>query len=654
MYRLPIVPLPIILLLALLYPVSLCRAQEAAGPSEVAGNTFKNRLADETSPYLLQHATNPVDWWPWCDEAFAKAKREDKLVFLSVGYSSCHWCHVMEHESFEDEEVAAFLNEHFINIKVDREQRPDVDAIYMKALQLLTGRGGWPMSVFLTPDAKPFYGGSYFPARDGDRPGVPGFLSVGNAMVGAWDGQRDEVLDAAERVTEAIAQQASITKLFDPVELHASLVDRVQMRLEEDFDDQYAGFGFDPGAISSPKFPQSANLFFLLHRAKSSRLDEATRRRARQMFAATLDAMASGGIHDFVGGGFHRYSVDRAWTIPHFEKMLYDNGQLLSLYAEASILFDRDDYRWVVEDLVGWLERQMTSPEGAFYAAIDADSEGEEGKYYRWSHSQLTSLLTASQHDLLESLVSLDEPNFEDQFYVLQTQRPLIEIADNDRAAMKQKRRDWTMVRDRLLRQREMRRSPLVDTKILTAWNGLMICGLADAGRLLDEPRYLQRASRAASVVLAARGDDLRLPRERVNDGAGGEGYLDDYAMFVHGLIGLHRATGERRWLEAALRLTDQQIADFWDPQGSGFFFTSTRHEKLMTRLKDPVDSALPSGNSIAIANLVYLADVGERPDLQAKAMLACRAASGFLRRAPLSAPYLAMAVDRLLDQDKN
>jgi uncharacterized protein YyaL (SSP411 family) len=579
------------------------------GANQAVRHSPANRLADETSPYLLMHAHNPVDWYPWGPEAFAKAQRENKLIFLSIGYSSCYWCHVMERESFMDKEIAAFLNKHFVCIKVDREERPDVDDIYMTAVQLITRRGGWPLSVFLTPDAQPAFGGTYFPARQGDRGSQAGFLELITAVEQAWEREPETMVKQAERLSSAVATVLLEQREGPPVAPTASMVDHVQEAMEEDFDKDYGGFGQPPFQAHNPKFPSPPELLYLVDRIRRNDDPE-----AREMLLVTLDKMAEGGLRDHLGGGFHRYSVDRFWHIPHFEKMLYDNGQLASVYAEAFALTGKDKYRRIAEELLDFVLREMTDQAGGFYSAIDAETDAEEGKYYRWEKEELESLLDEKQREFMGPIYSFSaEPNFRHDgqaFYVPQLSAPIEQLAaahQLDEATLENR---LTPLRERLLAARSERKRPLTDTKILTAWNGLMIRGFADAGRIFNNERYLQAATRGATFTLdRLQTEDGRLLRSYRNGSSQLNAYLVDYAFLVDGLIALYRATQNPRWLEEARTLTDKQIELFWDEQAGGFFFTSDDHETLIARAKKRTDNVLPSGNGIAATNLVYLAN---------------------------------------------
>lgn len=623
----------------------------AEPPSTVAKHT--NRLARETSPYLLLHAHNPVDWYPWGEEALAKARRENKPIFLSIGYSSCHWCHVMERETFMDDEIAQLLNKHFVCIKVDREERPDIDAIYMTALRVyyqLTGNpsgGGWPLSMFLTPDGKPFFGGSYFPARDGDRPPLPGFLTIVRRVVEAWQERPDAIRRDAETIARLTKNELEGGRAVALVPLDDSLLRQALRQLREQFDPQYGGFGYDAHDPQRPKFPEPSNLWLLLDVARRTGDQQ-----ARNMLVVTLERMARGGIRDHLGGGFHRYSVDRYWRVPHFEKMLYDNAQLASVYARAYELTGRDDFRRVAEEIVQFVLRDMRSPGGAFYSAIDSQSEGEEGKYYRWRPDQVQKLLEPDEYRLFASVYGLDgPPNFEQRDYVLQITKPLAQLADEQGMTERQLESRLEPIRRKLLAARSKRLAPAVDTKILTNWNGLMIRGLADAGRILKEPEYIEAAERAARFVLERSVDDAgRLMHSYAGGQARYRGYLDDYAFFVDGLIALGQATGERRWFELAQQWTDRQIEQFWDEPRGGFYFTADDHETLLARAKDPVDGAEPAGNSVAAHNLVVLGQLLDRRDYLEKAEATIRSAQFLLGQSPAASPRLLVALAQLLE----
>ncbi len=621
----------------------------------------KNRLAKESSPYLLQHAHNPVDWYPWGDEALAAAKAQGKLIFLSVGYSACHWCHVMEKESFVDQEIAKFLNEHFICVKVDREERPDVDQIYMTAVQMLSGHGGWPLSVFLTPDAKPIFGGTYFPARDGDRGNAPGFLTAIKRADDLWRTQRQPLIDQAELVTKEIrnsivANAGQSLVLNEEVALKelGQIPLQSDQSLAEQFDPQFGGFGFAEAEPMRPKFPEPSNLFFLLQRIESKSTSPELKSASQSMLVKTLDMMLCGGIHDHLGGGFHRYSTDRFWRIPHFEKMLYDNGQLAQIYARAYLVTGREEYQSVARRICDFVIKELSSPGGGFYASLDADSEGEEGKFYVWSPNDLEeSAKQIGDYEKLAAIYGLKaQPNFEGKFYSPQTAKSLTELAEVDGKSFSELDRSLVAGREKLLEVRNRRQRPATDNKILTSWNGLMIAGLADTGRLLKQPKYIAAAERAAEFILKEliRGDD-RLLRTYAANEAKLNGYLDDYAFLVYGLLRLHEATQNDRWLDQAAKLTDAQIEHFHDAKSGGFFYTSNDHPQLIVRLSDPVDGAIPSGNSITAANLRYLALVAKlnRFSLPLKQVLF--ASRSLLERSPSACTFMSAEIAMWLEQ---
>jgi len=619
-----------------------------------------NRLAKETSPYLLQHAHNPVDWHPWGDEALAKAKNEGKLIFLSIGYSSCHWCHVMERESFLDEEIAALLNKHFVCIKVDREERPDIDQIYMTALSVyhqLAGEprgGGWPLSMFLTPEGDPFVGGTYFPARDGDRQGAPGFLTIVTKVQEIWGKAPDKIREDAKTVARFTKAEMEGRKTPALVALDEALVAPVQEALDEQYDPKYGGFGYGPNP-RQPKFPEPSNLVFLLDRARSKNARRDKTDRAKEMLLGTLTWMSLGGIRDHLGGGFHRYSVDRYWQIPHFEKMLYDNGQLAGIYAEGHALTGREDLARISREICDFLLREMADPAGGFVTAFDADSESEEGKFYRWDKAEVQKLLTADEFALFASVFGLDrEPNFEEKFYVPQLAQPLAEIAAEKKLTEADLEKQLAPIRQKLLAVRVKRVPPLTDTKLLAADNGLAIGGLADAGRILKEPRYIAAAQKAADFVLSKLRDDQgRLKRNYSAGEARLNAYVSDYALVTDGLIRLFAATGDQKWLAAADALTQKQIELFADSAGGGFFFTSSDHEALLARGKELVDTAVPSSNSVSADNLIRLAVLEQKPEYLPRAAKTILAAAATLQSSPSSAPRMAAAVPALLEARK-
>ena len=644
-------------------PAAVTKNQTAAKAPAKPRHT--NRLAKETSPYLLQHAHNPVDWHPWGEDALAKAKKEGKPIFLSIGYSSCHWCHVMERETFMDEEIAKFMNQHFICIKVDREERPDVDSIYMTSLYTYnrlagTGAGGgWPLSMFLTPEGEPFFGGTYFPARDGDRGTTTGFLTIVKRVQEVWKEQPAKIREDAQTIVKyAKAELAGVRKAV-LTEINEELFRGVLPELAAQFDAEHGGFGFVEAQPQRPKFPEPSNLVYLLdvaQRYKDSSDKELSSRAesARKMLVATLEKMSLGGIHDHLGGGFHRYSVDRFWKIPHFEKMLYDNGQLASVYAEAFAVTKREDFERVARGICDFVLREMTDEGGGFYAAIDADSEHEEGKFYRWEKDEIQKLLAAGEYELFAKVYGLNgEPNFEEQFYVPQLAQPMAEIAAALKTTDSMLEQRLAPIRAKLLAARNKRTRPLTDTKILTADNGLMIAGLADSGRILKEPKYIAAAEKAAGFVLAElKTEQGRLLRTYSGGQAKLNAYLNDYAYLSHGLLALHRATGDKKWLSAADETTGKQLELFADEAG-GFFFTSKDHETLFVRAKDPVDGASPAGSSVAALNLLALAKALDKSEYVKHAEATIQSVAAILEGSPTATPLMATAVPRLLEAQK-
>ena len=584
---------------------------------------FTNRLVRETSPYLLQHAHNPVDWRPWGDDAFAEAARREVPVFLSVGYSTCHWCHVMEHESFEDEEVAAFLNAHYVPVKVDREERPDVDAVHMEFLQLTTGGGGWPMSVWLTPDRRPLFAGTYFPARDGDRGMQRGFLTLLRAIGERW--QEPRFLAQADTVLEHLTR----TRPTTATEIASrEQVDRATRALMHTYDDLWGGFGH------APKFPRPCVLEAMLRSWRRTREPTVLRAVTR-----TLTRMCCGGIYDHVAGGFARYSVDREWLVPHFEKMLYDNAQLVCGYLEAWQASGDALFPWVVRDVLDYLEREMSHPAGGFYSATDADSADadghqHEGLWTTWTPAELDALLSADDAEWVRTVFGVSAGgNFEGRS-VLHLAEPL---EDPER---------WARIRWTLYEARGTRIQPGLDDKVIAAWNGLAISAFARAGRLLGEPRYVERARQAAAFVLGEMRDGDRLHRTWREGEAKHPGVLEDYATVVAGLLDLLEASGEVRWLDAALELQAVLDAHFADPEG-GYFRAADDGEALLFREKPAYDGAEPSGNSQAALALLRLAEITGEDRFRRAAEGTLRAADEMLEKAPHAVPKLLCALDQ-------
>jgi len=562
-----------------------------------------NRLAGATSPYLRQHAANPVDWYPWGSEALQRARDEDKPILLSIGYSACHWCHVMAHESFEDPAVAAVMNDLFVNIKVDREERPDLDQICQTAHALLAQRaGGWPLTMFLTPAGAPYFAGTYFP--NPRRGGQPGFLDLLPRMASAYRLRGEDIARQSASLAEAMA-------MFEPAaggDLDARVSRQMSAQalaaLKQRFDPEYGGFG------AAPKFPHPTELEFCL-RAWSATQDEAALTVAR----TTLSRMADGGIHDQLGGGFCRYSVDAQWTIPHFEKMLYDNGPLLGLYADLARATGDQRYADVARDIVGWLVREMRAPDGAFYSSLDADSEGEEGKFYVWTPDQARAAVTPDEWAVASPYFGLDRPpNFEGHAWNLHVAQPLDQIAAQLGIAPPDARTRLFGAQAALFAAREERIRPGRDDKILTAWNALAIAGLARAARAHDEPRWLELAFTAADSLKRTVWRDGRLLATRFGDHADLNGYLDDYAFLLNALLELLQARFRVEDFAWARELADAMLTHFEDGERGGFFFTSHDHEKLFHRTKPGPDNATPSGNGVAASALIALGHLAAEP----------------------------------------
>lgn len=622
---------------------------EKVDAEKVDGEKHTNALADESSPYLLMHAHNPVNWYPWNEETLQRAKDEGKPIFLSIGYSSCHWCHVMERESFLDEEIANFLNANFVCIKVDREERPDVDQIYMESLNIynqLTRNGqggGWPLSMFLTPESKPFFGGTYFPARDGDRGTRKGFLTIVKLIQENWTNNQDNVRKTADQLTDITRKQLEGQPPLQEKEIKARWITRAIDQLERSFDASHGGFGFVASNPNRPKFPEASNLMFLLEFIEQASDPEKVAS-AKKMLTKTLGQMALGGIYDHIGGGFHRYSVDRFWAIPHFEKMLYDNAQLATAYSAAYQIDAKDEYRRTVAGILEFVEAEMTSPQGGFYSALDAESEGVEGKYYRWEKEEIRTALSEADFNVFAETYRLNEaPNFENEYYAPQLKQPL------DNAAFEQ----LSAARKTLFDIRSKRARPLLDNKILTSWNGMMIRGFADAGRVFENQHYLDVASKAATFCLDQLvGDDGRLYRTHTDGVSKLNAYLDDYASLIEGLCALHRATGDAKWIDAAKKLQAKQDELFWDEKNGGYFYTSADHETLIVRTKRAADNAVPSGSSVAAGNLIYFSQVSGESSAQDRAKQTVLSASGLLKDYPLIAPRMLVAAQRLLEDE--
>ncbi len=576
-----------------------------------------NRLAQETSPYLLQHAHNPVDWYPWGEEAFARARAEDKPVLLSVGYSACHWCHVMERESFESPEIAGLMNTSFVSVKVDREERPDVDHIYMQAVQSMTGHGGWPMTVFLTPDGTPFYGGTYFPPQD--RHGLPGFPRLLASIAEAWRSRRGEVEQSGRELTTALGQSERLRRSASL--LTEEILFSAFSGVSAQFDEEWGGLG------GAPKFPQPMLWEFVLRFWKRTGNPYAQR-----MAHTTLVRMARGGMYDQLGGGFARYSVDAQWLVPHFEKMLYDNAQLASLYLHAWLAFGDGECRRVCEETLDYVLRDMTDPAGGFYSAEDADSEGHEGKFYVWTAEEIRAVLGPDADRALEYWGVDRGANFEGKSI-------LYVAGDPDPEAIAPLRR-------RLLAARAPRVRPGRDDKVLAGWNGLACRALAEAGRALGRADYVAAAVRNAEFVLGAMRQAGRLLRTWKAGRAHLLGYLEDYAMVAAALIDVYEATFERRWLDEARALADDMLRLFWDDALEGFYDTGHDHEKLIVRPRNLFDNAVPCGSSVAIETLLRLSVLTGESAYETRAATALRPLADLLSRHPSGFGRFLCALD--------
>lgn len=590
-----------------------------------------NRLANETSPYLLQHAQNPVDWYPWGDEALARSRQENKPIFLSIGYAACHWCHVMEHESFEDAGIARLMSEHFVCIKVDREERPDLDQIYMNAVQLMTGRGGWPMSVFLTPELKPFYGGTYWPPHA--RMGMPGFDQVLTAVHEAWTHRQEQAREQATELAEHIRSLG--TSAGGSGNLTPQLLDRAQAALERSFDPRWGGFG------QAPKFPHPMDLRLLLRIWR--RNPNAT---VLAMVTLTLDKMAAAGMYDQLGGGFHRYSVDERWLVPHFEKMLYDNALLAQTYLEGYLATGNGDYARTVRETCDYVLREMTDPQGGFYSTQDADSEGEEGKFFVWTPAQIEDVLGPEAAKTFCYVYDVTpEGNFEGK-NILNLPKTLAQCAQLLNQDLAELEEELRRARQKLFEARERRVHPGRDDKVIVSWNGLMIDAMSAAGASLSEPRYVQAAEAAANFLV----ENLRRPDGRLlhtwrHGQAKFDGYLDDYTCLANGLVTLYEATFNERWIDIARELMDLVLRWFAD-DSEGFFYTARDHEQLIARQKDLYDNATPSGNSMAATVLLRLGKLTGRGEYLAAAEGTLRAAAGVMQQAPSAAGQMLIAYD--------
>ncbi len=598
-----------------------------------------NHLINEKSPYLIQHAHNPVDWHPWSDETFARAKLENRPVFLSIGYATCHWCHVMEKESFEDEEAAGYLNDTFICIKVDREERPDIDAVYMAACQMLTGSGGWPLSIFMTPKKKPFFAATYLPKNS--RAGRAGLIDICRQVKNLWTADKEKIVNSADSIAAQLGKAFAFAAADEP---DASLLDQAYQKIKPGFDPQHGGF--DP----APKFPTPHRLLFLLrcyHRNGDSN--------ALEMVKKTLTAMRLGGIWDHVGFGFHRYSTDARWLLPHFEKMLYDQALIATAYLEAYQITKDPLFAATADDIFSYVLRDMTAEEGAFYSAEDADSEGEEGKFYVWTTEEFSRVLGDEIAKKWETILRLStEGNFTDEATrqktganILHLTAPMEKWAAKLNLSEDQFGKDWANIRERLFRVREKRIHPLKDDKILTDWNGLMIAALALGARILNRSEYESAARKAADFVLSKMRDENGRLYHRFRDGElAVKANAGDYAFLIHGLLSLYQTTYDLVYAEEAKMLQEKMIARFWDEENGGFFSTPNGSVELPVRPKELYDGAIPSANSVALLNLVFLSRLTGDPQWENRIQAHIRAFAGTLKSQPQAFTYFLCALD--------
>ncbi|MHA2379841.1 MAG: thioredoxin domain-containing protein [Candidatus Thorarchaeota archaeon] len=599
----------------------------------------QNRLISEKSPYLLQHALNPVEWYPWGEEAFDLARKEDKPIFLSIGYSTCHWCHVMAHESFEDDEVADLMNDAFVNIKVDREERPDIDKVYMEVAQMMTGRGGWPLTIIMTPDKMPFYAATYIPKES--RYGQPGMMELIPKLGEIWKSDRANINDVTTRIQDTLSEKraegAGRDLGIDDIEMAFSLFSRR-------FDDKRGGFG------NAPKFPSPHNLMFLLRYWKRTGDDWAL-----HMVERTLQEMRNGGIFDHVGFGFHRYSTDANWLLPHFEKMLYDQAMLLYAYVEAFEATRKPEYAQVASEIIEYVLREMTSQDGAFFSAEDADSEGVEGKFYVWSGKEIEDILTKKEAAATNKVYNIrKEGNFREEATgeetkqnILHVTRTLDDMAEEIGVETEALKRTLESARHKLLSVREKRVKPHLDDKILTDWNGLFIAALAKAGRALGNADYVAAAEKATEFILSQLRDEQGRLLHRFRDGESlVTAFLDDYAFLVWGLLELYETTFDPNYLQMAKDMTTDQITYFWDESEGAFFFTAHDSEDLLVRKKEVYDGAIPSGNSVSMLNLIRLARLLGNPELESKADIIGKSFSNEISRMQTAYSYMLVALD--------
>jgi uncharacterized protein YyaL (SSP411 family) len=597
-----------------------------------------NRLKLEKSPYLLQHADNPVDWYAWGPEAFEKAREENKPIFLSIGYSTCHWCHVMAHESFEDPEVARLMNEVFICIKVDREERQDIDNIYMRVCQMMTGSGGWPLTILMTPDKKPFFAGTYIPRES--QHGRLGMLDLIPRIKEVWDTQHDKIIKSADQITEKLNM---IAQNSTGDGLDKSTLKTAYEQLDGRYSEQYGGFG------NAPKFPSPQNLLFLLRYWQSTNEEKALR-----MVVKTLQSMQNGGIYDHIGFGFHRYSTDSHWLVPHFEKMLYDQAMLAMVYIEAYQATGIKEFEETAKEIFTYVLRDMTDNKGGFYSAEDADSEGVEGKFYVWTEDEIRQVLKGDEADLIINVYSIDKTgNFRDEASgentganILHLEKSLTEVAFKNKESVDGLKERVEAARQKLFAVRDKRIHPHKDDKILTDWNGLMIAALAKGSQVFDEPKYAEAAKRAADFILTdMRREDGRI-LHRYRDGHTAIlANADDYAFLIWGLLELYETVFDVHYLQTALDLNSEMIKYFWDEQDGGFYFTADDAEELIVRQKEIYDGAIPSGNSVAVLNLFRLARITANTDFEDKANRIMLAFSKDVESAPSGYTQMMVAL---------
>jgi uncharacterized protein YyaL (SSP411 family) len=622
-------------------PANPERKGDMTTPSAPMPHAHTNRLAREKSPYLLQHQFNPVDWYAWGEEAFAKARQENRPIFLSIGYSTCHWCHVMERESFENDEVARYLNQHFVCIKVDREERPDVDKIYMNFVQGSTGQGGWPLNAFLTPELKPFFGGTYFPPES--RYGRPSFMQMLQKIHEVWADHRSDILDSAARINDQLQTGAKSGGDTNLLALTAEPIRAAGRRFKETFDPRHGGFG------DAPKFPQPSVPQFLLRYAK--RFHDAE---AQRMVLRTCDRMAAGGIHDQLGGGFARYSVDAEWLVPHFEKMLYDNAQLAQLYLDAYLISGDAHHASVVRDILGYVLRDMTHPQGGFYSAEDADSEGQEGKFYCWTRQELAELLSPEELKTTVGYFGITEHgNFVDHSHP----RPLpnlnvLSLVHTNLSTAQQAALE--SAKSKMLAARSQRVRPHLDDKVLASWNGLMLGALARAHVVLGDPAYRVAAEKNAAFLKEKLWDaGSKTLYHRWRDGERDQvQLLEGYAFLLSGVVELYEATLRPEHLEWAISLAEAMLARFYDPDQGGFWH-SAETKDLIVRLKPDYDGAEPSGNSVAVMALLKLGKITDRKDFIEPAEKSMRRLASQCQQVPQAVPYLLQALDFFLDEPK-